>query len=284
MAKITRIPAGLNITAGVGDALVLALRITKNGQPFDASGWTLESDNVTVTPTDASQGKFKLLFTASKPQTRAWFVRRFEPSAKRLLAGFVVFTSTAGASSIGETVELSLLDGEDELELAIVDPVDTQPQQNFGSFFCDTGQSIAVANTAQVVSMNGTEDAAGLALVNNQEIVFSKTGKYLVNYSLQFSNASPNDTRTANVWYELNGNTGARANNRYDITARKAGVDGFLVASSSFVINVTNGHTFKLFMAANSTTVSLSSFAANDQIGIPATPCVKLILVEILRQ
>jgi len=283
MAEITRIPAGLNITAGVGDALVLALRITKSGQPFDASSWTLESDNVTVTPSNASQGEFELSFTADKPQTRAWFVRRSEPSAKRLLAGFVVFTETAGASTIGETIELNLLDGEDELELAIVDPVDTQPQQAYGSFFCDSGQTIAAIDTAQIVGMNGTAEAAGVTLVNNQDITFAKAGTYLINYSLQFTNSSTQSTRTANVWYQTNGALGERANNRYDIPAAKSGVPGFLVASSSFIVTVANGDTFKLFMAADATTVSLSTFAADGGIGKPVTPCVRLNIVEVLR-
>ena len=162
MAEITRIPAGLNITAGVGDALMVAVTVTKNGTPFDLSGWTLEAENATLTILDAEQGELQLAFTADKPQTRAWFIRRVSPQPKKLIAGFVVFTTTAGDST-ADALTLQLEDGEDELTLEIFDPVQgLQPGDNVSELVNDAGY--ITSGEAPVQSVNGFTGDVSLTL------------------------------------------------------------------------------------------------------------------------
>jgi len=162
MAEITRIPAGLNITASVGDTLLVAVTVTKNGTPFDLSGWTLEAENAELTILDAEQGELQLAFTADKPQTRAWSIRRASPQPKRLIAGFVVFTTTAGDST-ADALTLQLEDGEDELTLEIFDPVQgLQPGDNVSELVNDAGYITAAE--APVQSVNGFTGEVSLTL------------------------------------------------------------------------------------------------------------------------
>jgi hypothetical protein len=283
MAKITRIPQGLDITAGIGDELVLAVRIKKAGQPFDISGWTLSAQGVTLDVTDASTGEFNLTFTADQALTQHWFVRRDTPAPKRILSGFVQFVKTAGASTAGEPITLNIEDGA-ELSLEIVDPVATQPQQAFGLFLCDQGQAIEAVNQPQIVGMNTTVQTAGVTIVDNSKVTFLAGGFYTVHYALQFSNlASGPDARQANVWVRQNEVNIAASNFRYDVPRPRGETPGFLTATGHIIIEAEQNDFVQLVMAADSTDVSLATFPANGTIDKPVTPCVRLSAIEILR-
>ena len=113
MADIIRIPGGVNITAGIGDALRIGVTIKDESGPLDISSWTLEAQNAQINMIKASEGELELLFTEDFPTLKQWSLRRVDPRSKRLLAGYVQFVTTAGPSTSGETIEVTLEDAPD---------------------------------------------------------------------------------------------------------------------------------------------------------------------------
>jgi hypothetical protein len=113
MAEIIRIPAGLNITCGIGDVLKLELNFKLNGVTFDLSGWTLEGENVAVQVLDAPNGLIELTFNEDVSKLGQWYLRRVTPTSKRLLAGFIQFVSTANVSTSLDPIQIDILDSPD---------------------------------------------------------------------------------------------------------------------------------------------------------------------------
>jgi hypothetical protein len=113
MAEIIRIPAGLNITCGIGDVLKLELNFKLNGVTFDLSGWTLEGENVAVQVLDPPNGLIELTFNEDVSKLGQWYLRRVTPTSKRLLAGFIQFVSTANVSTSLDPIQIDILDSPD---------------------------------------------------------------------------------------------------------------------------------------------------------------------------
>ena len=290
MADIIRIPGGVNITAGVGDVLTLMVTIKQNGSPVDISGWTIEASNAEATVIDGAQGMIQLVFSEDFPTLKQWFIRRAEPNARRLLAGYVQYVTTAGPSTSADVIEVTLEDAPD-VTVEIVSaqpgppgpPGPALPELKYGAFFCDQGQQIQTINTPQVVGMNGAFEADGVALVDNSKIVFDEPGAYTITWSLQFANSATQGPRTANVWHRLNGANIPLSNSRFDVPAAKSGEDGYLIGTVNFVKTMQSGDELELYWAGNSTTLKLATFAANGVINKPVTPCVILSAVQITR-
>jgi hypothetical protein len=108
MAKITRIPAGLDVTCGIGDVFSARVFLTQNGEPIDVTDWEFQASNVQVAVLDAVEGKLEITFNEDISKLNDWFIRRISPNPKRLLAGFIQFVSTAGNSTDVDAVHLSL--------------------------------------------------------------------------------------------------------------------------------------------------------------------------------
>lgn len=114
----------------------------------------------------------------------------------------------------------------------------------------DSTDQYALGNdTPTLVKWNTLESRAGFTLNLDGSATIPISGRYKIDYSLQFTNTD-NVSHDVYVWLQVNGGPLANSTSRFTIPARKsAGVYGFLVAYSSVLFNGTGGDKVKLWWA-----------------------------------
>lgn len=112
-----------------------------------------------------------------------------------------------------------------------------------------TDQYATADNTPTLVKWNTLESRAGFTLNNDNSATVPISGRYKIDYSLQFTNTD-NVAHDVFVWLQVNGGPLANSSSRFTIPARKsAGVYGFLVAYSSVLFNAVGGDKVRLWWA-----------------------------------
>ena len=112
-----------------------------------------------------------------------------------------------------------------------------------------TDQYATADNTPTLVKWNTLESRAGFTLNLDNSATVPISGRYKIDYSLQFTNTD-NVSHDVYVWLQVNGGPLANSCSRFTVPARKsAGVYGFLVAYSSVLFNAVGGDKVKLWWA-----------------------------------
>ena len=114
----------------------------------------------------------------------------------------------------------------------------------------DSTDQYATANdTPTLVKWNTLESRAGFTLNLDGSATIPVSGRYKIDYSLQFVNTD-NVAHDVYVWLQVNGGPLTNSTSRFTIPARKsAGVYSFLVAYSSVLFNGVGGDAVKLWWA-----------------------------------
>jgi len=104
-------------------------------------------------------------------------------------------------------------------------------------------------NDPTQVKWNTLESRAGFTLNLDGSATVPISGRYKIDYSLQFTNTD-NTAHDVFVWLQVNGGPLANSSSRFTIPARKsAGVFGFLVAYSSVLFSAIGGDKVYLWWA-----------------------------------
>lgn len=119
----------------------------------------------------------------------------------------------------------------------------------YGSFSNTADQLSSANNTATVVALNTTDVANSTSLASNK-ITISTTGKYNIQFSLQFANTH-SQAHNAWVWLRKNGTDIAGTGSKYDVPSTHGSSDGYLIAVANFFVSATAGDYFELVFAAD---------------------------------
>ena len=104
-------------------------------------------------------------------------------------------------------------------------------------------------DTPTLVVWDMVESRAGFTLNLDGSATIPVSGRYKIDYSLQFVNTD-NVAHDVYVWLQVNGGPLTNSTSRFTIPARKsAGIYSFLVAYSSVLFNGVGGDTVKLWWA-----------------------------------
>lgn len=116
---------------------------------------------------------------------------------------------------------------------------------------CDNTDQYALGNnTPTQVKWDTLESRAGFTLNLDGSATVPVSGRYKIDYSLQFVNTD-NVAHDVFVWLQVNGGPLANSTSRFAIPARKRATDfGFLVAYSSVLFNAIGGDKVRLWWAA----------------------------------
>lgn len=153
------------------------------------------------------------------------------------LTGYVYGNGT-GAFTASTTIPWSVITGA---------PSITSP--SYGSFSNTADQLSSANNTPTVVALNTTDVANNTSLASNK-ITISTTGKYNIQFSLQFANTH-SQAHGAWVWLRKNGTDIAGTGSRYDVPSTHGSSDGYLIAVANFFVSATAGDYFELVFAAD---------------------------------
>jgi hypothetical protein len=149
----------------------------------------------------------------------------------------------------------------------------------------DQDQTLTSITTANNISYNQPVITQGVEVRNGDEIWFSKTGQYLVTFSLQVTNRS-NAEQTFEVWAGFNGSNYPLSNTRFDLPPRKSSdIWSHVTPAVSGIFTVANPDTDYLTIKwwASSTLVFLEHYAAQTSPTRPEIPSVILTVNFVSR-
>jgi hypothetical protein len=141
----------------------------------------------------------------------------------------------------------------------------------YGAFQDSTDQSAASTTAAYAVTFNTTDFSHGVTVASNSRITAKSYGIYNAQFSLQFANADT-QIQDVDVWFSKNGTNIANSNSRFSIPNSHGGVDGHLIASLNFWVELSANDYFELMWRTSSTQVTIQQIPAQTSPTRPATP------------
>lgn len=150
----------------------------------------------------------------------------------------------------------------------------------YGGFSDSTDQTGSIS-AGTVVTFNTVDVADGVTMVGGSQITVPNTGKYSLQFSIQFKNTN-NAQDDATVWLRINGLDLANSATQYTIPARKsAGVFGYNVASLMFLLDLAANDYIEIVWIPTATTVTIEHLPASVSPAYPAIPSIIATIVQV---
>lgn len=150
----------------------------------------------------------------------------------------------------------------------------------YGGFSDSTDQTGSIS-AGTVVTFNTVDVADGVTMVGGSQITVPNTGKYSLQFSIQFKNTN-NAQDDATVWLRINGLDLANSATQYTIPARKsAGVFGYNVASLMFLLDLAANDYIEIVWVPTATTVTIEHLPASVSPAYPAIPSIIATIVQV---
>lgn len=128
--------------------------------------------------------------------------------------------------------------------------------KTYGSFYDTTIQTQTLANTNVPVTFNTQDLNGGIDLPTPSQIQVHGDGVYNMTFSIQFTNSNV-QTQDANVFLKKNGNFLDNSNSKISIHSSHGGVDGALVLTVNFFLELIAEDYIELYWNATSTDVKI---------------------------
>ncbi len=145
----------------------------------------------------------------------------------------------------------------------------------------DTTDQIGNLSAGTAITMDTVDVADGITLVGGSQMTVGNTGKYNLQFSLQFKNTT-NAQEDATIWLRVNGVDLANSATQYTIPARKsAGIFGYGVASLTFLLELNANDYVQMVWIPTSTSVTLEALPASLSPAYPAIPSVVACMLQI---
>lgn len=131
----------------------------------------------------------------------------------------------------------------------------------YGAFQNNANVVLAAANTASLVPITSTDYANGMTYAAGDGIHVAVRGLYNYQFSIQFANP---DTaiHTATVWLRKGTTDIPGTASKFDVPAKHGLLDGYLIGSCNFYVDLLEGEYVELWWACDSTTTYLEAYPA----------------------
>lgn len=150
----------------------------------------------------------------------------------------------------------------------------------YGAFQDSTDQSAASTTAAYAITFNTTDYAVGVAIVSSSQITVRSAGVYNIQFSIQFANTNV-AIQDVDVWFRKNGSDIAGSNSKFSVPNSHGGVDGHLIASLNFYVQLAANDYVQLMWSTTSTDVSIEHLAAQTSPTRPSTPSVIVTINKV---
>jgi hypothetical protein len=152
----------------------------------------------------------------------------------------------------------------------------------WGSFWDETSQVAALANTAYSIKLRQIDTASrGTKIISDTRLTIDHPGIYSITFSIQFSNtdSSIHDT---NVWLRKNGGDVPASDSRFSVTSKHGSVDGNVIGCVNFVLGLTTNDYLELIWAtSNVAAYILAENAQTSPFAHPSIPGVICTVVQV---
>ena len=141
----------------------------------------------------------------------------------------------------------------------------------YGAFQDTTDQSIATVTATANISLNVTDYALGTSIVDGYKVKVDYSGLYNIQFSFQFVNTD-SQIQDVDIWFRKNNSDIAASNSKFSVPNKHGSVNGHLISSLNFNIELAKNDFVSLAWATTSTAVTLEQLPAQTSPTRPATP------------
>ena len=151
-----------------------------------------------------------------------------------------------------------------------------------GSFWDETSQVATLANTVYAIKLRQVDTASrGTKIISNERITFDHPGIYSITFSIQFSNTD-SAIHDINVWLRKNGVDVPASDSRFSITAKHGSLDGNVIGTVNFVLNLTTNDYLELMWSTGNVEAYIHAEAAQTSpFAHPSIPGIICTVVQV---
>lgn len=149
---------------------------------------------------------------------------------------------------------------------------------NYGAFYDNTDQTIAVAYEEKDITINSTSYSNGVTLGTN-ELLFSTAGVYNIQVSLQITN-SHNQDQDFYLWFAYNGAVVTESASIVTVPSTHGGILGHHILSMNLFQQVNPGDNIKMRWTANHNGIRLETINAGFGT-LPNAPSVIVTATQV---
>lgn len=149
---------------------------------------------------------------------------------------------------------------------------------NAGAFHDTTTQSAAAINTGYALTLNATDLARGLTVVDGSKLTVARGGIYSIAFSTQFDRAN-GGTDAVSIWLRKNGVD--FPDSCTDVTISGNANAAKAVAAWNFFVEAAAGDYFELIWSTPNTDVKILYQAARENPSRPAIPSLIVTVNEV---
>lgn len=149
----------------------------------------------------------------------------------------------------------------------------------YGSWYDNSTQVAALANTAYPMAFNSQDFAQGVAIINNTKITVSKSGKYNLQFSAQLDRSAGTSTEYVSIWLRKNGlDIPATCT---DITIQGGTLVAATVAAWNFFQNLNANDNIEIMWSTTSANIQIQYLPARTNPIRPIIPSIILTVQQI---
>lgn len=165
-----------------------------------------------------------------------------------------VTLATGGATTT--TITDARIGGDSVILLSPTNNVSQACEFPYGSFQDDTTQTAASTTVAYAMTFNTTDISRDVSIVSGSRITVSRAGVYDLQFSAQFTNTD-SAIQDVDIWLRKNGTDIALSRGSVSVPNRHGSVDGAVLPSWNYLMDLANGDYLELMWRVSNTTVSL---------------------------
>ena len=124
-------------------------------------------------------------------------------------------------------------------------------------------QTIAVINTGYPINFRTLDISNGVTVVSNSRITFANTGIYNLQFSVQLENSDTQE-HDVTIWLRKNGVDVVGSAGFVAVVAKHGGINGHVLPSWNYLLDVVGGEYYELVWSATSTQVTMPFIAAGS--------------------
>jgi hypothetical protein len=124
-------------------------------------------------------------------------------------------------------------------------------------------QTIAVINTGYPIKFRTLDLSNGVTVVSDSRITFANTGIYNLQFSIQLQNADTQE-HDVTIWLRKNGVDVVGSAGFVAVIAKHGGVNGHVLPSWNYLLDVIAGEYYELVWSATSTQVTMQFYPAGS--------------------
>jgi len=152
-------------------------------------------------------------------------------------------------------------------------------RSDYGAFFDNTNQPVAVVLTPQVITINSTTLNNNVFLSAGSRINFPTAGVFNIQFSLQITN-DDTQIQDAIVWFRKNGTDIPNSASIISVPNKHGGTKGHLILSLNLIENYVANDYVELFWAGTSIDLSLETIPVGPF--YPLVPSVIITATKVL--